>query len=110
MSGIRREKLSNFSYVSHVFVDVAVLGTHVNMGVCSGNRCQHRHVRDGRVLPGAIRVEMARSSLVLACCKLTMLRKTTAICGESSAYIYILIYRVYNVLHINVDYKRNRRN
>ena len=96
MLGIRREKLSNFSYGSQMFVRVAVLGTYVNMGVCSGSRCPHRHGRDGRVLLGAIRVEMERSSRVLACCKLTMLRKNTALCGESSAAdIYILVYRVY---------------
>lgn len=94
MLGIRREKLSNFSYGSHMFVHVAVLGTYVNMGVCSGNRCPHRHVRDGRVLLGAIRVEMARASRVLACCKLPMLRKTTALCGESSAHIYTYLQSV----------------
>ena len=94
MLGIRREKLSNFSYGSHMFVHVAVLGTYVDMGVCSGHRCQHRHVRDGRVLLGAIRVEMARASRVLACCKLTMLRKTTALCGESSAHIYTYLQSV----------------
>jgi hypothetical protein len=94
MLGIRREKLSKFSYGSHMFVHVAVLGTYVDMGVCSGHRCQHRHVRDGRVLLGAIRVEMERSSRVLACCKLTMLRKTTALCGESSAHIYTYLQSV----------------
>jgi len=59
MLGIRiREKISNFIYGNHLVVHVAAPGTYVNMGVCSGHRCQHRHVRDGRVLPGAIRVEM----------------------------------------------------